>query len=163
MNLTYTKWLKLPIKNLKRPRKLFNVDRSLNKSGELKHYTDLEVQTGTSCTNLCFFLSNLEEHKLILEYPWFTTVQPKIDWKQGWINSSQLPIILWSNNAKRAQFLPQTCNIPWPIHHDQYYIGQLTISLMTSQDTSTTVPEEYQQHSKVFSKEASYWLPQHTI
>jgi len=46
MNLTYAKWLKLPIKNLEKPRKLFNVDGSLNKSSDLKHYTDLEVQTG---------------------------------------------------------------------------------------------------------------------
>jgi len=52
MNLTYAKWLKLPIKNLEKPRKLFNVDSSLNKSGDLKHYTDLEVQTGTGRTNL---------------------------------------------------------------------------------------------------------------
>ena len=48
MNLMYAKWLKLPIKNLEKPRKLFNIDRFLNKSGDLKHYTDLEVQTGTA-------------------------------------------------------------------------------------------------------------------
>jgi len=81
MNLTYTKWLKLPIKNLEKPRKLFNVDSLLNKSGNLKHYTDLEVQTGTGCTNLRFFLADLGEHKAILGYPWFVAVQPKIDWK----------------------------------------------------------------------------------
>jgi len=94
MNLTYAKWLKLPIKNLEKPRKLFNVDSSLNKSGDLKHYTNLEVQTGTGCTNLQFFLSDLGEHKAILGYPWFVAVQPKINWKRGWIDSSQLPIIL---------------------------------------------------------------------
>jgi len=52
MNLTYAKWLKLPIKNLEKPKKLFNINSSLNKSGNLKHYTDLEVQTGTGRTNL---------------------------------------------------------------------------------------------------------------
>jgi len=112
MNLMYTKWLKLPIKNLEKPRKLFNVDGSLNKSGDLKHYTDLEVQTGTGRTNLQFFLSDLGEHKAILGYPWFAAVQPKIDWKRGWINPSQLPIILQSNDAKKACFLPRTRNIP---------------------------------------------------
>jgi len=112
MNLTYAKWLKLPIKNLEKPRKLFNVDGLLNKSGDLKHYTDLEVQTGTGHTNLWFFLSDLGEHKAILGYPWFAAVQPKIDWKQGWIDSSQLPIILQSNDTKKARFLPRTRNIP---------------------------------------------------
>jgi len=94
INLTYAKWLKLPIKNLEKPRKLFNIDGLLNKSGDLKHYTDLEVQTGTGRTNLRFFLSDLGEHKAILGYPWFVAVQPKINWKRGWIDSSQLPIIL---------------------------------------------------------------------
>ena len=43
MNLSYTKWLKLPIKELTQPRKLFNIDNMENVSGELKHYTDLQV------------------------------------------------------------------------------------------------------------------------
>ena len=48
MNLTYARWLRLPILPLKKPRKIFNVDGTENKSGELKYYTDLEVQTGTT-------------------------------------------------------------------------------------------------------------------
>jgi len=106
MNLSYAKWLKLPIMNLDKPHQLFNVDGTENKAGMLKHYTDIEVQTGTSRSQLCFFLSDLGEHKAILGYSWFVAVQPKIDWKQGWIDSSQLPIILQAPNAKKARFLP---------------------------------------------------------
>jgi hypothetical protein len=50
MNLTYAKWLKLPIQPLIHPWKIFNIDRTTNKSGELKFYTDLEVQTGATRT-----------------------------------------------------------------------------------------------------------------
>ena len=82
MNLTYAKWLKLPIKQMEQPCKLFNIDGTENKSGELQYYTDLEVRTGTITTPLRFFLSDLGEHKAILGYPWFAAVQPKIDWKQ---------------------------------------------------------------------------------
>ena len=46
MNLSYVRWLKLPIQTLQQPRKIFNVDGTTNKSGELKYFTDLEVQTG---------------------------------------------------------------------------------------------------------------------
>jgi len=81
MNLSYAKWLKLPIKNLDKPQQLFNVDGTENKAGMLKYYTDIEVQTGTSRSQLCFFLSDLGEHKAILGYSWFAAVQPKIDWK----------------------------------------------------------------------------------
>ena len=93
MNLTYTRWLKLPIHPLKKLRKIFNVDGTENKSGELKYYTDLEVQMGTTRSLLCFFLTDLGENKAILGYSWFAATQLKIDWKRGWIDSSQLPII----------------------------------------------------------------------
>jgi hypothetical protein len=86
LNLSYAKWLRLPIKTLKTPRKLYNVDGTENKAGELQYYTDLEMRTETMITKLHFFLSNLGEHKAILGYPWFTVVQPNIDWKRGWID-----------------------------------------------------------------------------
>jgi hypothetical protein len=106
MNLTYAKWLRLPIKKLPNPRKLFNVDGTENKAGELLFYTDLQVRSGGQNTTLRFFLSDLGEHKAILGYSWFAAVQPQIDWKKGWIDHTQLPIILCAPNAQRAQFVP---------------------------------------------------------
>ena len=38
MNLDYARWLKLPIKELKQHRPLFNVDRMENKSEALHYY-----------------------------------------------------------------------------------------------------------------------------
>jgi len=58
-----------------------NVDGTENKSGKLQFYTNLDVQTSATKTTLWFFLSNLEEHKAILGYPWFSAMQPCIDWK----------------------------------------------------------------------------------
>jgi hypothetical protein len=79
---------------LKTPQKLYNVDGMENKAGELQYYTDLETRTGTTTTKLRFFLSDLGEHKAILGYPWFATVQSNVDWKKGWIDHTQLPIVL---------------------------------------------------------------------
>ena len=110
MKLSYARWLKLPIQTLQQLRKIFNVDETTNKSGELKYFTDLEVQTGPNQSKLRFFLTDLGENKAILRYSWFAAVQPKINWKRGWIDSSQLPIILRANNAKRACFVPRTVN-----------------------------------------------------
>ena len=67
MNLKYTKYLKLSIKQLPEPWKLFNVDSMTNWDGELQFFTDLQVQTRTQQTNPQFFLSNLGENKAILE------------------------------------------------------------------------------------------------
>jgi hypothetical protein len=74
LNLTYAKWLRLLIKRLKEPWKLYNVDETENKAGELQYYMDLETCTGTITHKLRFFLSDLGEHKAILRYPWFTAV-----------------------------------------------------------------------------------------
>ena len=93
MNLSYARWLKLPILTLPQPHKIFNIDGNTNKSGELKYYINLEVQTGANWSKLCFFLTDLGENKAILGYSWFAAVQPKINWKQGWIDASQLLII----------------------------------------------------------------------
>jgi hypothetical protein len=83
MNLGYAKWLGLLIKKLDHPCKVYNVDSMLNQGGSLEFYMDLQVQTGQNCTKMRFFLMNLGDHKLILGYPWFAAVQPKINWLRG--------------------------------------------------------------------------------
>ena len=164
MNLTYAKWLQLPIKQMKELRKLLNVDGTENKSGELQYYTDLQVQTGTSYTNLCFYLTKLGEQKAIMGYPWFAATQPKIDWKRGWIDHTQLPIILRAGNAKKATFVPQQRNIPRTRGPSEYYIGRVIFHPKRIPATPVAgIPAEYRQHQKVFSEEESQCLPRHTI
>src|SRR5487761_914864 len=127
LNLNYAKYLHLPIKRLAQPRKLFNVDKTPNKGGDLQFYTNLQVQTGTQRTNLRFFLSDLGENKAILGYPWFAAVQPNIDWKRGWIDHSQLPIIFRAPDAAKACFLPRTINQVRTPPEEQIYIGRVVI------------------------------------
>jgi hypothetical protein len=86
-------------------RNLYNVNGTENKSGKLKYYMDLEVQTGNNRTRMQFFLTDLGEHKAILGYLWFVVVQPKIDWKWGWINKLHLPIIFRMDNAGKAKYM----------------------------------------------------------
>src|SRR6266853_1000130 len=106
MSLDYAKHLHLPIKTLKEPRKLFNINRTPNKARDLKYYTDLGTRTGTQTKTLQYFLSDLGDSRVILGYLWFAAAQPKIDWARGWIAHDQLPIVLRSINAAKAQFLP---------------------------------------------------------
>jgi hypothetical protein len=44
MNLPYTKWLCLSIKQLENPRPMYSINGTENKSGRLKYYMDLKVQ-----------------------------------------------------------------------------------------------------------------------
>jgi len=62
---------------------VFNVDGTQNKQGDIYFYADFQVRTGEQRTNMRFFLTNLGPQKMILGYPWFAAVQPKIDWARG--------------------------------------------------------------------------------
>ncbi len=161
LNLEYAKWLHLLIKKMPYPCKLFNVDGSENKAGQLQYYTDLAIHTGSTSTNMQFFLTELGEHKAILGYPWFAAIQPKINWKRGWIDHTQLPIVLKAADAMKAQFLPQSVNQPRANCQEQILLCRTTPMIATT--TETTLPREYAKHKKVFSKEKSQRLPKHTI
>ena len=141
MNLGYTQWLHLPIKWLSQPWPLFNVDGSENKSGWLIFYMDLQVQTGQQTTNLRFFLSNLGEHKAILGYPWFAAFQPHVDWKRGWINTTQLPIIFSTPNAIKAVYTHRSQRYWCMLQRDQYFIGWVTF-MAPIKSPPSKIPEE---------------------
>ena len=83
-----------------------------NKSRALCYYTALQFRMGTQTMNQRFYLSDLGDHKAIFGYPWFTAFQPRVDWKRGWIDMSQLPIILSAPNAAKAMYTPRTKNVP---------------------------------------------------
>jgi len=71
MSLPYIKYLHLPIKTLAEPWRLFNMDGTQNRAGDLKYYINMSTRTGTRKVNLQYFLTDLGNHKVILGYPWF--------------------------------------------------------------------------------------------
>ena len=97
----YTQQLKLPVKQLPYTWPVYNVNGTLNKNGHIHSYTDLEMQTGQQRTKLHFFLTDIGKQKLILGYPWFAATQPSIDWAWGWIEASQLPLIICAPEKRR--------------------------------------------------------------
>jgi hypothetical protein len=99
INHQYATHLRLPTKCLEKARKVYNVDGTLNKKGDILFYTDLEVRTRQKYTNMRFFLTDLGPQQLILGYPWFAAVQPRIDWARGWIDYEQLPVVIKTPNA----------------------------------------------------------------
>ena len=161
MSLGYARWLQLLIKWLSQPWPLYNVNGSENKSGCLLFYTDLQVWTGQQMTNLRFFLSDLGEQKAILGYPWFAAFQPHIDWKRGWIDTTQLPIILSTSNAAKAKYTHQLRRHQYH-PKERYFIGRVTITV-PEESPPSKIPQEYQWHHKVFSEEQSQQLPRHSI
>jgi hypothetical protein len=48
INETYVQKTCIPFKQLVKPRKIINIDRTENVAGTIRFYTNLEVQTGSS-------------------------------------------------------------------------------------------------------------------
>jgi hypothetical protein len=135
-----------------------NVDDTLNQSGELQYFMDLQVQTGTQHHTLRFFLSNLGENKVILGYSWFAAFQPRINWKRGWIDHNQLPVILRSPDVTQARFLPRQINKPRALHTDRILICRMVTKPKHTLE-NPNIPLQYCMYSRVFSEEASHKFP----
>ena len=105
INNQFTMRLRLPVKRLTTPRKIYNVDGTLNKKGDILFYTALEVQIGEKHINMKFFLMDLGPQQMILGYPWFAAMPPKIDWARGWIDHTQLPVVIRAPNSHQATFI----------------------------------------------------------
>ncbi len=154
MSLQYAKYLQLPIKVLAELWRLFNVDRTQNKAGDLKYYTDLHTRTGTTQWTLRYFLSDLGENRVILGYLWFAATQPKINWAKGWISHNQLPIVLQASDTAKAWFLPRQVH---PTSHTM--IERTVIKPATTTSIKAYVPLQYQQHMRVFDNKESKKFP----
>ena len=70
----------------------------------------------------------------------------KIDWAKGWIDYSQLPIVLKANDTDKACFQPRTIKQPW-------------MHIRSTNNNLLKVPEPYQKFKKVFSDQESKKLP----
>ena len=155
----YAQWLRLPFKQLIRPRAVYNVDGSKNKQGDIKFYMDLEVQTGGQKKNMRFFLMDLGPQSMILGYPWFAGMQPNIDWARGWLDYTQLPVVLRTPDAHKARFRSWIRNHPHPVRTKEPPIRVAYVSFPGKHQTMASklaerytiqnkqpIPAEYERH-----------------
>ena len=191
ISMKYAKELQLPIKQLQWLQPVYNVDGTRNKNRDIEHYTDLEMQTGNQKVWLRFFLTDLADQKAILGYLWFTANQPKINWAWGWIDSTQLPLILCTRKAIESHIGQCTVTpvgrrrLLHPVSRpmDSIHIAWVSLPALTnkkqtlasklaeqagSQMGDGKIPAKYHCHLSVFSEEASHRFPEphiwdHTI
>ena len=94
INHQYVQQLQLPVKRLAIPRKVFNVDGTMNQKGDIIFYSDLEVRTGEKHINMRFFLTELGPQWMILGYPWFAAMQPKSTGPKDGLTMHNYPSLL---------------------------------------------------------------------
>ena len=174
VHIDYARKKRLPVKVLATPRKIINVDGTANAQGDIRYYTDLQVQQGKRRVLLRFFLTDIGDRDFILGYPWFAAIQPNIDWARGWIALEQLPVIFRTKDSRQLLLVPRQVNVPRQPPHQTTHLAFVTHPLNTRSPKQTwasqlaerhqtkqkpSLPEEYKRHAKVFSEREAQRFP----
>ena len=119
-----------------------------------------------------FLVTDLGHEDLILGYPWLATFEPKFSWADGTIEVENLPMIVkslnWETRLTKTTIARMEAE-PMTVQQKMQIVEDLeeecfTISMRLVQEAhqyqqEVKIPEEYQRHSKVFSKEESHQFP----
>jgi hypothetical protein len=98
-NFIHPKLLKrlgLGAQALDQPRKIWNIDGTTNRAGQLTHFVDLEVCTEDKEEKMRFLITDLGNEDLILGYPWLAMFEPQFNWRNSVIDTIHLPIVIRS-------------------------------------------------------------------
>jgi hypothetical protein len=185
-NFIHPKLLKrlgLGAQALDRPRKIWNIDGTTNRAGQLTSFVDLEVRTGSKEEKMHFLVTDLGNEDLIFGYPWLATFEPQFNWRNSIVDTVHLPIIVRSLDWRKGRFQPIItrtvagrciASTPPQLSHTaklailQELEQECTHARGISTDLAAeagqhtkpvAVPAEYQQHAQVFSEEESHRFP----
>src|SRR6266702_5187481 len=98
MSLAFIKRMRIGVRPLQKPRRIWNIDNMENKAGSITHYIDLSVQTKNICRDIRFLITNTRHEDIVLGYPWLLTFEPQFNWTNAVINEHTLPVVIWSVN-----------------------------------------------------------------
>ena len=149
---------------LEQPKRLFNVDNTQNRSGEVTHYVELEVETHQHCQPMSFLVSDIGKEDVILGYPWLIAFEPRFQWGKGKLDPTYLPIICRSTRPTALPRIPaedEKCRIAKQLENDctvRTIATDLTIEAEKDKE-EVTLPPEYQKYVSVFSEEEAQRFP----
>jgi hypothetical protein len=83
MDQNYTRKHGFNLMKLEYPITAWNVDRTENKQGTIRYYTDLDIQVNGKMNTERFLITGLGNQKIILGLPWLQEHNLEINWKEG--------------------------------------------------------------------------------
>ena len=81
---------------LDKPKRIYNIDNTSNKSGSITHSLELKVTTKGIEKIMRFLVTDIGNEDILLGYPWLATFEPKFGWKDTIIETQALLIIIAS-------------------------------------------------------------------
>ena len=150
-----------------KPKKIFNIDNTENKSGSITHFMDLKVQTKGEVKDMCFLIADIGNKDLLLGYTWLATFEPGFKWKPAIMNYKAFPVIISSTIPS-----PHKAIIAYLTEEDKQGIVQKLEETTTIRGIATKltiqagkgkkkveIPKAYAKFQWLFSEEASHRFP----
>jgi hypothetical protein len=170
MHPNFAKRMGLGMKMLPKPKKIFNIDNTMNKSGMITHYLDLNVVTKGIHKEMRFLVTDIGQEEVLLGYPWLATFEPKFDWRSATMEPRFMPVIISSINPRITQSQPIIAStltegtkhsIVRQLEMECTIRGVATDLAIQAgeQQTEAELPKEYQEFSRLFSNEAADRFP----
>ncbi len=171
----FVRRLHMGTQKLERSMKIWNIDGSTNRAGQLTEYVDLLVKTGAREEKMRFLITDLGIEDVILGYPWLSTFKPQFSWKDGAIDTTLLPVVIKSLDWHTLVLRPTIRSTRIgrivteeakqriiDILMEESQIGSIATDLAIKAEQYTEkvkVPEKYQRHHHIFSEEAAQRFP----
>ena len=150
-----------------KPKKIFNIDNTENKSGSITHFIDLKVQTKGTIKDIRFLIADIGTENLLLGYPWLAAFEPGFRWRPAIMDSINFPVIISSSLPS-----PSKVVIAALTHEDKLKVvnqleEQCTIRGIATElaiqagegKKKVEIPPQYAKFKRLFSEEASHRFP----
>jgi hypothetical protein len=170
MHPNFAKRMGLGMKTLPKPKKIFNIDNTTNKSGMITHYLDLNIVTKGIHKEMCFLITDIGQEEVLLGYPWLATFEPKFNWRSATMEPRFMPVIISSINPWIIRSQPIIASTL--MHNEKQSIVRQLETKCTIQGISTDlaiqagkqtkdaeIPKEYQEFAQLFSDKAADRFP----
>ena len=119
-----------------------NVDGTTNKMGEITHGVVFDIKYDGVPKKHMFYIVDIGVDDLILRYPFFKSAEPRIDWKNGWMD---VIMVLGAKSSKNP--LPLKVWIAKTTMATQL---DITAKKQEEKPWDQLVPKQYHKFGKVF-------------
>ena len=156
--------MKVGAQAFEKPKKIFNIDNTENKSGSITHFIDLKVQTKGTVKDMRFLIADIGTENLLLGYPWLAAFEPGFRWQPAIMDHINFPVILSSSMPSPSKTIIAALTTTDKTEIVNQLEEQCTIRGIAMElaiqagegKKKVEIPPQYAKFKRLFSEEASH-------
>ena len=159
--------MKVGAQAFEKPKRIFNIDNTENKSGSITHFIDLKVQTKGDIKDIRVLIADIGTENLLLGYPWLAAFEPGFKWQPAIMDSINFPVIISSSIPSPSKVVIAALTHENKLEVVHQLEEQCTIRGIATElaiqagegKKKVEIPPQYTKFKRLFSEEASHRFP----